>query len=257
MVRLDVDVVAARLAHAGFVAASDESEELVECARGDENVLETMVERRLQGEPLAWITGVATFCGLQIRVDRGVYVPRWQSEPLVRAAVGRLPPRGTAIDLCTGSGAIAKVLMSERPKSQVVASELDERAVRCARSNGVDVHHGDLFAPLPGNLEGRVDVVVGVVPYVPTRAMTFLPRDTLKFESTVSYDGGDDGLEVVRRLFEGSRRFLRSRGCVVVEVGGAQADLLRKDLARLHFNDVVVLTDEDGDVRGIAATLAG
>lgn len=254
---IDREILTARLARAGFVAADDEAGELLEHSRGDTIVLESMIQRRLRGEPLAWIIGVTTFCGLKIRIDRGVYVPRWQSEPLVRAAVSRLPVDGIAVDVCTGSGAIARALNSRRPKARVVATDLDERAARCARSNGVRAYHGDLFAPLPRGLEGRIDVVVGVVPYVPTRSMRFLPRDTFTFESAVSYDGGDDGLDVLRRVFDEGRRFLRSGGCVVVELGGAQPELLRDDLARLHFKDVEVLTDDDGDVRGVAATLSG
>ena len=98
--------VAARLERAGFVAAEEEAAELL-AAGGD---LDALVARRLTGEPLAWITGTAPFCGLWIRVDPGVYVPRWQTEALARRAVERLPADGVAIDLCTGSGAIATVL---------------------------------------------------------------------------------------------------------------------------------------------------
>src|ERR1017187_350468 len=98
---IDLDVVTIQLADAGFVAARDEAEELFECAHHDQIVLTSMIERRMRGEPLAWITGFATFCGLRIRVAPGVYVPRWQSEGLARSAVSRLPERGTAVDLCT------------------------------------------------------------------------------------------------------------------------------------------------------------
>jgi release factor glutamine methyltransferase len=192
---------------------------------------------------------------LRIRVEDGVYVPRWQSEGLARSAVSRLPARGTAIDLCTGSGALAKTLLARRPNARVVASDLDERAVSCARSNGVEVYLGDLFTPLPRELLGRVDVIVGVVPYVPTSSMVLLPRDTLIFESPVSYDGGPDGLDVLRRVIQESPRFLRIGGCLLVELGGEQAELVQGDLARSHFRDITVLSDDDGDVRGLEATL--
>jgi release factor glutamine methyltransferase len=257
IVEFDLDTVTARLVRAGFVAARDEAEELFAYSHDDDTVLESMIERRLRGEPLAWITGFTTFCGMKIRVDHGVYEPRWQSEPLARAAVERLPSQGTAIDLCTGSGAIAKALLNGRPSARVVASDLDEHAVRCARSNGVDVYHGDLFAPLPQDLEGRVDVIVGVVPYVPRQSLTLLPRDTFIWESPVAYDGGGNGLDVLGRVLEESPRFLRSGGCLLVELGGEQAELLRNDLARLRFKNVRVLKDDDGDVRGLEATLSG
>jgi release factor glutamine methyltransferase len=243
------------LAVAGFVAAGEEAEELLAAARGDRALLEPLVARRLTGEPLAWITGSELFCDLRIRVDPGVYVPRWQSEQLARRAAERLPAGGTAIDLCTGCGAIARVLAEARPAARVVASDADERAVACARANGVEAYQGDLFAPLPRALEGRVDVVVGVVPYVPTPELAYLQGDTFTFETTLAYDGGADGTGILRRVLAESPRFLRDGGALLLELGGAQAEALRGELARLGYADVVVLVDEDGDVRGVEATL--
>jgi release factor glutamine methyltransferase len=249
------DEIAARLADAGFVAPEEEADELLARAAGDADLLDALVERRLTGEPLAWITGTVVFCGLEIRVDPGVYVPRWQSEALVRRAVERLPAGGTAIDLCTGAGAIARTLSTNRPGARVVASDVDERAVACARSNGVDAHLGDLFASLPRSLEGQVDVVVGVVPYVPTPDLPLLQRDTLTFESALSYDGGPDGAAVLRRVVSESPRFLRAGGALLLELGAGQPEALAGDLDRLGYREVAVLHDEDGDVRGIEATL--
>jgi release factor glutamine methyltransferase len=251
----NLDALAALLSRAGCVAAGEEAAELLECAAGDAKLLGALFDRRLTGEPLAWITGKVSFCGLEIQVHKGVYVPRWQSEPLALRAVERLPARGTAIDLCTGAGAIAKTLAHKRGRARVVASEFDELAFRCAVANGVDVYLGDLFAPLPQALEGRVDVVVGVVPYVPTRELSLMPGDTFVFESSLSYDGGADGTEVLRRVLSESPRFLRRGGALLLELGGEQADALGADLARLGYVDVAVLSDEDGDVRGIEATL--
>jgi release factor glutamine methyltransferase len=243
------DELTERLADAGFVAAEEEAAELRARAAGDGELLEALVERRLTGEPLAWITGTTEFCGLTIRVDPGVYVPRWQTELLARRAVERLPADGTAIDLCTGAGAIAATLSAHRPAARVVASDLDERAVACARANGVEAYQGDLFAPLPDALQGRVDVVVGSVPYVPTPDLELLQRDTLTFESTLSYDGGADGADLLRRVIDEAPRFLRPGGALLLELGAGQPDLL--DLG--GYRDVTVLHDEDGDVRGIEA----
>jgi release factor glutamine methyltransferase len=243
------------LAAAGFLAAEEEAGELVARAAGDGALLDAMVARRLTGEPLAWITGSTLFCDLVIRVDPGVYVPRWQSEPLARRAAARLPGNGVAIDLCTGSGAIAATLMHLRPGARVVASDIDVRAVACAVSNGVKAYPGDLFAPLPAGLEGRVDVVVGVVPYVPTPELPLLQRDTFTFESTLAYDGGRDGTDILRRVITDSRRFLRSGGALLVEVGGDQQEALGTELSRLGYSAVGLLVDEDGDVRGVEAAL--
>jgi release factor glutamine methyltransferase len=251
----DLEALTALLAGAGFIAAEAEAGELLASAAGDAELLDSLVRRRLTGEPLAWITGSVSFCGLKIRVDPGVYVPRWHSEPLARRAVDRLPANGAAIDLCTGSGAIAKTLMTAHPGARVVASDLDERAVACATANGVEAYRGDLFVPLPRMLERRVDVVVGVVPYVPTPALPHLQRDTFAFESPLAYDGGPDGTDILRRVLAGSPRFLRRGGALLLELGGEQADALGDDLTRLGYVDVSVLVDEDGDVRSIEATL--
>ena len=243
----------ARLSRAGVIAAEEEANELLARADGDGRLLDSLVARRLTGEPLAWVTGSTSFCGIEIRVDPGVYVPRWQSEPLARRAVHFLPATGVAIDLCTGSGAIARTLMVNRPGAHVVACDIDERAVTCAAANGVEVYRGDLFDPLPRTLEGRVDVIVAVVPYVPTPELPLLQRDTFAFESTLSYDGGSDGTDILRRVLRESPRFLRRGGALLLELGGNQAEELDGDLARLGYVDVRVLSDEDGDVRGIEA----
>jgi release factor glutamine methyltransferase len=137
-----------------------------------------------------------------------------------------------------------------------VATDLDDRAVACAAANGAEVYRGDLFAPLPRSLEGRVDVVVGVVPYVPTPALPLLQRDTFAFESRLAYDGGPDGTDILRRVLTEAPRFLRPGGALLLELGGEQADLLGGDLARLSYLGVSVLLDADADVRGIEATLS-
>jgi release factor glutamine methyltransferase len=103
-------------------------------------------------------------------------------------------------------------------------------------------------------MRGHVDVVVAVVPYVPTRELPLLQRDTFTFEGTLAYDGGSDGTEILRRVVEESPSWLRSEGTLLLELGGDQADLLSGDLERHGFTDVAVLADEDGDVRGVEAT---
>jgi len=239
-------VVAERLARAGFVAAEEEAAELRARADGDEALLEELLARRLTGEPLAWITGSVAFCGLALRIEPGVYVPRWHTELLARRAVKRLPPEGTAIDLCTGAGAIAATLAARRPGARVLATEVDPRAVACARANGVDVLEGDLFAPLAPDV--RADVITAVVPYVPTGELGLLQRDTFAFESTLAYDGGLDGADVLRRVVREAPRFLRPGGTLLLELGAGQPELL--GLERYE-----VLVDDDGDVRGIETTL--
>ena len=237
----------------GFVAADEEAQELMEAAAGDAERLEELVARRETGEPLAWITGFVDFCGLRIVVQPDVYVPRWHTELVAERAAARLPDDGVAIDLCTGCGAIAATLRARRPGARVVGADLDPNAVRNARANGVEAYEGDLFAPLPDDL-GPADVVVAVVPYVPRRALPLLQRDTFRFETALAYDGGEEGLDILLRVLEEAPARLRPGGALVLEVGGSQAGDLDADIARLPYDDVTEVTDEDGDLRGLELT---
>lgn len=190
-----------------------------------------------------------------MHIDPDVYVPRWLSEPLARRAIERLPATGTAIDVCTGSGAIAAVLRAHRPHARVLASDVDAKAVACAITNDVDAYLGDLFTPLPDDLLSSVDVVVGVAPYVPTPELPLLQRDTFTFERPLSYDGGPDGTNILRRVIRDAPRLLRPGGALLLELGGDQPRLLTVELTDLGFVDVTMLTDEDGDARGLEATM--
>jgi release factor glutamine methyltransferase len=99
-------------------------------------------------------------------------------------------------------------------------------------------------------------VVAAVVPYVPTPELGLLQRDTLTFESPRSYDGGADGTAILRRAIRDAPAFLRPGGALLLELGGDQADALAGDFARHGYEAVATLADEDGDVRGVEATLS-
>ena len=214
---------------------------LTEAAAGDGSRLESLVRRREQGEPVEWIVGWAPFCGLRVIVHPGVYVPRVQTEVLARRAAALVPAGGIAVDLATGSGAVAAVLMAAG--AQVVATELDPVAAVCARANGITVYEGDLDEPLPARFERRVDVLTANVPYVPTGAIALLPRDVQDHEPRLALDGGTDGLDLVRRVLALAPRWLRpGTGRVLVEIGPDQAPA---------FPDLLHHRDDDGDVRAL------
>jgi release factor glutamine methyltransferase len=247
--------LADRLAAAGCISADEEAVELEDAAGGDAALLEAMVRRREQGEPLAWITGSIDFGGERVRVTNGVYVPRLQTVPLAQLAARELPPGGTGIDLCTGAGAVAAFVVGRRPDGRVIATDIDERAVACARANGVDARVGDLFDPLPTDLRGHVDVVTAVAPYVPTPELEYLPRDVRAYEPVLALDGGGDGLDVVRRIVTEAPAWLRAGGSLLLEIGGDQAAMVQPELHVAGFVDPDTLVDAEGDVRGISARL--
>jgi release factor glutamine methyltransferase len=242
--------IAARLAAAGCVAPEEEAAQLVDAAR-DRDELEALVGRRVTGEPLAWLVGAVDFCGLRVAVDAGVYVPRRHTELLARRAAALLPTAGVAVDLCTGTGAIARVLQAAVPSALVVATDVDPGAVACARENGVDALIGDLDEPLPPALLGAVDVMTAVVPYVPTTALQFLPRDVVAFEPLDALDGGEDGLRLLSAVVARSTRWLRPGGWLLLELGGDQAVAVARDMHAAGFGEVAVIQDEEGDDRGI------
>lgn len=243
-----------RLARAGFVAPGEEARELIEAA-GDPSVLDCWATRRLDGEPLAWLTGSVAFLGSRVRVDRGVYVPRPQTELLARRAIELLPEDGLAADLCTGSGAIAVALRAAYPAARILATDIDPDACRCAASNGVEVYQGHLARPLPRALSGRFDVVVAVVPYVPTDEMIYLPRDVLRHEPVRALDGGHNGTRFLRQAVRSGRRLLRTGGSLLLELGGDQDQHLVPTLQKADFTMTRDLRDDEGDLRGIEATL--
>jgi len=244
-----------RLASAGCVAAEREADELLAAAISPGH-LEASVARRCRGEPIAWIVGTTTFAGLRLRVESGVYVPRPHSEQVARAALARLPDHGIAYDVATGSGAVAALLVAHRPGARVVGLDLDPRAVACARSNGVDARVSDLLGGLEASHAGRVDVVVAVLPYVPTPHLPLLARDTLDHEDVRWYDGGAAGVGLLARLVVQARPALAPGGALVVELGVDQADLLAPTLAEAGLHVEQLLTDEEGDLRGLVAVRA-
>ena len=246
-----------RLAHGGVVAAPEEADALLAASGRGLGPVDELLSRRLAGEPLAWIVGWISFCGVPIHVDPGVFVPRPHSEALARRAASLLPENGVAVDLCTGSGAIAAVLTHERPAATVVATDIDPVAVACARTNGVHALLGDLDEPLPETIRGGVDVMAAVVPYVPTEELHLLPRDVVAHEPRAALDGGPRGTSVLRRTVEVAARWLGPGGTVLLEIGGDQAGEVTTALIGAGLSDVVVLDDGDGQDRAIAAVRTG
>ena len=247
------DLVGA-LRRAGCLAAEEEAAELWAAGGQDVPRVDALIQRRSQGEPLAWITGRAGFAGLELVVRPGVYVPRWQSEPMARRAAELLPATGRALDLCTGCGALAAVLAARRPAATILATDLDETAVACARANGVDARLGDLDGPVPPGWAGTVDVLTAVVPYVPAEEMHLLDRDSRAYEPVAALEGGPGGLRFLTEVIRRVPRWLRPAcGAALLELGGTQAEALAPVLAEAGLAVRDVGRDSDGDVRYLEA----
>jgi release factor glutamine methyltransferase len=241
--------VVLRLRAAGCVFAEDEARLLVEAARTPAE-LAAMVERRVAGFPLEQILGWVEFCGLRLELDPGVFVPRRRTEFLVRCAVPLVPVGGVVVDLCCGCGALGTALGTELPGAEVHAADVDPAAVACARRNlarvGGQVYGGDLFAPLPVPLRGRVDVLVANVPYVPSEAIALMPPEARDHEPRVALDGGRDGLDVARRVIADAPDWLSPGGSLLFETSESQAETAAELLSRAGLVPRIESDDEMG-----------
>jgi release factor glutamine methyltransferase len=207
-----------------------------------QEALVAVTARRASREPLQHITGRASFRHLELHVGPGVFVPRPETEGVAQLAIDalRAVPDATpvAVDLGTGSGALALAMASEVPTASVVAVELSPEAAVWTRRNiaavGVDnvrLVEGDLADAL-SDLDGTVSVVVSNPPYVPVGMVPRDPEVRLHDPALALY-GGEDGLDLVRALSLTARRLLRPGGALVIEhgelQGGAIRDLLTAD----------------------------
>jgi release factor glutamine methyltransferase len=228
----------ARLRAAGCVYAEEEAALLDEAADSPAS-LESLVARRETGEPLEYILGWALFHGARMAVGPGVFVPRRRTEHLVDETAALLAPGSVVVDLCSGSGAIAAALAAASPGIELYATEIDAAALDSARRNvgaAGTVLEGDLFAPLPASLRGRIDVVVANAPYVPTAEIALMPPEARDHEAAVALDGGGDGLDVQRRIAAEAPSWLVPRGHLLFETSVRQGDLSRAILDAAGFD---------------------
>jgi release factor glutamine methyltransferase len=231
------------------VFAEDEAELLLTtAATADE--LELMIRQRVRGIPLEQILGWAEFGGLRIAVEPGVFVPRRRTELLLEQAVRLAPPQPVVVELCCGSGALALAAASKLQDVELYATDIDPAAVRCASRNlgGLPglagVIEGDLYEPLPISLVGRVDLLLANAPYVPTGSIPLMPPEARLYEPLVALDGGSDGLDVLRRIIAGSRRWLAPHGRLLVETSRGQASASVAAFERYGLRARVVVSDE-------------
>ncbi|WP_131742822.1 putative protein N(5)-glutamine methyltransferase [Actinomadura roseirufa] len=254
--------VAARLRASGCVFAEDEAELIVSTARTPDE-LAAMVERRTGGLPLEQVLGWAGFCGHRVSVEPGVFVPRRRTEFLVREAAARAPRaprRPVVLDLACGSGALGMALAAALGGCELHAADIEPAAVRCARRNvGAlgHVYEGDLYAPLPAGLRGRVDVLLANVPYVPTGEIALLPAEAREHEPRVALDGGPDGLEVLRRVTAEASAWLAPGGLLLSETSERQLPAAVEALARGGLAAEIARSDELGATVVIGTSMVG
>jgi release factor glutamine methyltransferase len=214
-----------------------------------------LVKRRLSREPVAYILKNREFYGLDFYVGPGVLIPRPETETLVEEAVAftrrNFPSADPIIaDIGTGSGAIAVSLARSLPKAKIYATDISTQALDIATLNcirhgvRVELLQGDLLAPLPQ----PVDMIVANLPYVRDDELAGLSEEIKDHEPHIALSGGEDGLDIVRRLIVDAPDKLRDGGAVLIEVAPAQVDTLKAWVDELGLWSSIELVSDDGGV---------
>jgi release factor glutamine methyltransferase len=232
-------------------------------------IFERTIERRTLREPLQYITGRQEFWGLDFLVTPDVLIPRPETELLIETALGAVPDRNkpvTIVDLCTGSGCIAVSLARELPSARIFATDTSAKALEVARENarvhevpgGIRFLEGDLFGPLEElDIRGQVDIIVSNPPYVPLGERRTLQPEVRDYEPAAALFAGPDGTELHRRIIGTAPRFLKGKGCLIMEMGLGQADKLRQMVRDAGaYDSPSVLKDLAGIERVIEARKA-
>jgi len=237
----------------------------VELTEGDSALFAQMLRRRVEREPLWHITGTAPFLDCELLVGKGVFVPRPETELVALTAISEAqlmhPSSGElkVVDLCSGSGALAIALSRALPHAQVIAVELSPDAVGFLENNvskwspdRVEIIRGDVSVMQDHPWAGVVDVIVSNPPYlVPGEE---LDQETRDYDPHQALFGGEDGLDVIRRVIEVSAVVLRPGGSMVLEHGIKQGDAISGLLSEAGFAGVSTEKDLVGRDRFTRAT---
>lgn len=219
--------------------------------------------RRARHEPLQYIAGEAEFRHLRLRVDRRVLIPRPETEVLVGAVLDWAAGRSdlTALDVGTGSGAIALSLVTEGPFSSVVATDVSEDALEVARENlrltapdaPVELRCGAAYEPVRGQ---RFDVIVSNPPYVAEHERAVLGPEVVEWEPATALFSGGDGLDVLRTLVAEAPDHLEPGGLMALEIGTSQAGLVSRMIEAVPaFRTPRIVKDLAGRDRIVLAEL--
>ena len=269
------------LRRAGIEAATLEARELVCCAAGKsreqfyrdmalyasdpvEEKLAELLERRLAGEPVAYLIGEWEFYGLPLDISESVLIPRPDTETLVDHVVAWLRPlpECRVLDLCAGSGCIGLAIASQVPGARVVLGELDEGALRICRQNirrngltgRVTAMQLDALHP-PLQRLGEFDCIVSNPPYIPTGDLPGLDPSVRDYEPHMALDGGADGLDFYRAILRHWPVVLHPGSRLYFEVGIGQADDVLRLMRSVGFGDLEILPDPAGIPRVVLGAL--
>lgn len=230
-----------------------------------EEAFRRAVARRSAREPFAYVVGRRWFRALELAVDPRVLIPRPETEALVAEAARLLPPGGAAVDLCTGSGAVALALAAERPDTAVTATDLCAAALAVAEENAarlgllprVRLRQGDLWAALPPSPSGCVDVCTCNPPYVEEGEWAGLEPEVRDWEPRAALVPPEGWRALYARLAAGAEEHLRPGGWLLCEVGAGQGDAVAALFRGPAWERADVLPDLAGLPRVVRARRSG
>jgi release factor glutamine methyltransferase len=234
------------------------------------NRLQSMLERRASGVPLQYVLGAWAFRQLELMVDERVLIPRPETEVVVDVALAELDSRRkqfgarqlAAVDLGTGSGAIALSLAFERPWVDVTATDVSSDALAVASANlagigrpatRVALREGAWFDALPRGLEGELDLVVSNPPYIAEPEIADLPAEIREFEPIDALVAGPTGTEALEHLIETAITWLAPGGSLVLELAPHQAEAMRARALEAGYSSAEVRRDHAQRDRALVA----
>jgi release factor glutamine methyltransferase len=213
-----------------------------------------MLERRLSGEPIAYILGYREFYGLNLKVTPDTLIPRADTETLVEATLAKinLHEKLHILDLGTGTGAIAFAIAKHRPQAHVTALDASQAALDIAIENAqnlklpnVKLMLSDWFSAIQ---KEKFDVIVSNPPYIEV-ADAHLKQGDLRFEPISALASGADGMDAIRHIIDACLIYLKPQGWLMLEHGYNQAELVAGLMAKVGFNDIETINDLAGNTR--------
>ena len=221
---------------------------------GAQDELETLIQRRIDGEPIAYILGNRQFYGLNLAVTPATLIPRPDTEILVDIALEKIAVNQAAqiLDLGTGTGAIALAIAQQRPQAQVTGVDASKPALDVAINNSQQLHIANSHFVLSdwfNNLNDiRFDVIVSNPPYI-EEADSHLNQGDLRFEPLSALASGADGLDDIRRITDGCLIHLKPQGWLMLEHGYNQAESVRELMAQAGLVAIETFKDLGGNDR--------
>lgn len=222
---------------------------------------QSMVKRRIKGEPLAYITGQWEFYGLPINVTPDVLIPRMDTETVAEIAIReamKLEPGSRVLDLCCGSGCIGISVAANVPDVKVTMVDISNDVLKVAKGNvalnnlggRVTCVEADVMMD-PRPFLGAFDIIVSNPPYIPTDDLRSLDKSVIEYEPMSALDGGGDGMEFYRNIALVWKKVIKPGGCLIFECGIRQSKQVEYLLRVNGFEDIEIAKDS-GDIERVA-----